>query len=121
MAAINGMGALLRDNEPAILKDWVASQMGATGRRNLMTRDEVQEQSRSFLALFSLAAQASYDEQLAGQPWDDVRASLASLSRSRAGAGYTPLETATFVFSLKNPIFSALRSAECQAASPVNA
>src|SRR2546427_10759113 len=34
---------------------------------------------------------------------------LADLSRSRARAGYTPSETATFVLSLKRPLFDRLR------------
>jgi rsbT co-antagonist protein RsbR len=39
-----------------------------------------------------------------------VRHHLGELSRSRALAGFSPTETATFVFSLKQPLFSRLRS-----------
>ena len=85
-----------------------------------MNENEVNEQSRSFLALFSNAAQDSYDEDLAGQQWDDVRAALSSLSKSRALAGFSPIETATFIFSLKNPIFSALRRAFASDAKRLN-
>jgi rsbT co-antagonist protein RsbR len=38
-----------------------------------------------------------------------VRELLTDLSPSRAGRGFTPTETATFVFSLKEPLFEALR------------
>jgi rsbT co-antagonist protein RsbR len=34
---------------------------------------------------------------------------LTSLSRSRGLQGFGPTETATFVFSLKEPLFSVLR------------
>ncbi|MBA3773069.1 MAG: STAS domain-containing protein [Ramlibacter sp.] len=105
------MGALLRDNEAAILRDWVAVQLADTDRRELINESEVQTHSSNFLGLLSKAVQASYDEELAGPNWDDVRASLSILSRSRAQAGYSSMETATFVFSLKKPLFAALRKA----------
>jgi rsbT co-antagonist protein RsbR len=115
-----GMGALLRDNEPAILRDWVAVQLADTDRRELIDEAEVHAQSSNFLGLFSKAVQNSYDEGLAGQQWDDVRASLASLSKTRALAGYSSMETATFVFSLKKPLFGALRKAFASDAMRLN-
>jgi rsbT co-antagonist protein RsbR len=39
----------------------------------------------------------------------ETRASLEEVSRSRAARGLTPSETATFVFSLKEPLFDLLR------------
>jgi rsbT co-antagonist protein RsbR len=41
--------------------------------------------------------------------WGDVREFLAELSRSRARQGFSPSETATFVFSLKQPLLAELR------------
>ena len=41
--------------------------------------------------------------------WSAVREQLADLSRTRAAKGFSPSETATFVFSLKQPLFDALR------------
>jgi rsbT co-antagonist protein RsbR len=114
------MGAILKSHEAEILRDWIARQLADTSLRELLNENEVNEQSRSFLALFSNAAQDSYDEDLAGQQWDDVRAALSSLSKSRALAGFSPIETATFIFSLKNPIFSALRRAFASDAKRLN-
>jgi rsbT co-antagonist protein RsbR len=37
--------------------------------------------------------------------WSDVRDMLGGLSRTRARQGFTPTETATFVFALKQPLF----------------
>jgi rsbT co-antagonist protein RsbR len=39
-----------------------------------------------------------------------VRDVLAELSRERAAQGFTPSDTAMFVFSLKQPLFSGLRT-----------
>ena len=41
--------------------------------------------------------------------WKNVRELLANLSRTRGLQGYSPSETASFVFSLKKPLFSRLR------------
>ncbi len=120
MALNTGMGAILKAHESEILRDWIARQLADTSLRELLNETEVNEQSRGFLALFSNAAQDSYDEDLAGQQWDDVRAALSSLSKSRALAGFSPIETATFIFSLKNPIFSALRRAFASDAKRLN-
>ena len=111
MAKDTGMGVLLKDNEASILRDWVGLQMADNTRRELLSEAEVGEQSRSFLASLSGAWQRSYDTAMTGAHWDDVRASLSDLSKSRAHAGFSPSETATFVFSLKEALFAALRRA----------
>jgi rsbT co-antagonist protein RsbR len=41
--------------------------------------------------------------------WDSVRDMLGNLSRSRALQGFSPAETAGFVFSLKRPLFAQIR------------
>jgi rsbT co-antagonist protein RsbR len=42
--------------------------------------------------------------------WTEVRDFLAELSRSRATQGFSPSQVATFIFSLKQPIFTTLRT-----------
>jgi rsbT co-antagonist protein RsbR len=45
-----------------------------------------------------------------GNPaWDEVKQRLSELSGTRARQGFAPTETATFVFSLKQPLFNRLR------------
>ena len=105
-----GLTAILKNQESSILGSWVDSQLALSGRRDL-DANEVQEQSRSFLSGLSTAVRHGYDDQLAGQHWDDVRALLSNLSKNRAIAGFSSSETATFVFSLKQPLFAALRKA----------
>jgi rsbT co-antagonist protein RsbR len=106
----HGLTAILKNQESSILGSWVDSQLALSGRRDL-NANEVQEQSRSFLSGLSTAVRSGYDEQLSGQHWDDVRALLSNLSKNRAIAGFSSSETATFVFSLKQPLFAALRTA----------
>jgi rsbT co-antagonist protein RsbR len=120
MASNNAMGSILKDNQPSILREWVGLQMADNNRRDILSETEVGEQSRAFLASLSSACQKSYDEGMSGVHWDDVRASLADLSKNRAHAGFSPSETATFVFSLKAPLFAALRQTYAADAQRLN-
>jgi rsbT co-antagonist protein RsbR len=102
------MADILKGNETAILREWVKQQMAHGGARG-QGEAETETQSREFLNTFSSAVQHSYDESLSGERWDDVRSTLGALSKERAIAGSSPSQTATFVFSLKKPLFDALR------------
>jgi rsbT co-antagonist protein RsbR len=116
-ASAGNAGAVFKKEEANILLGWVSNQLGDSSRRELLSEAEVKEQSKSFLSIFTKAAQQSFDIDLVGQEWEDVRASLANLSKSRAISGFSPSETATFVFSLKQPVFEAL--GRTYAADPV--
>jgi rsbT co-antagonist protein RsbR len=103
-----GLTTILKDQESAILRSWVDSQLAHKSRKNLDPA-EVQDQSRSVLSGLAVAVRHGYDEQLSGTHWDDLRAVLSNLSRNRAVTGFSSSETANFIFSLKQPLFTALR------------
>ena len=102
---------IVRKYEAEILPEWVRYQLeSASLRRDLLKDDELREQSRRFLGLFAKALQGSNGEaDVNGAAWGDAREMLAEVSRSRARQGFSPSETATFVFSLKQPVFDRLR------------
>jgi len=93
-----------------ILSDWVAAQTGIRG----ISSADARRQSAEFLSLLerALSSGATTVEASAFEP---VRAFLGELSRSRAVEGYSPSETATFVFSLKSPLFRRLRASSASA------
>jgi rsbT co-antagonist protein RsbR len=95
--------------ESELLEEWIAAQFaGSSLRRDLMRDEDLREQSRRFLDLFTQSLRkGAVDAQDAA--WDPVRGFLDEVSRSRARAGFSPTETATFVFSLKQPLFERLR------------
>jgi rsbT co-antagonist protein RsbR len=78
-------------------------------RPDLMKEQELYDQSAEFMGLFVDAAQRGDLTDIQAPEWTKVREMLAGLSRSRADLGFTPSETATFVFSLKQPILSRFR------------
>jgi rsbT co-antagonist protein RsbR len=104
------LSEILRKYEAEILKDWMAEQQAAITRRSDLTSEaELRAESARFLSLFTAACQHDESGDVASPAWSEVRAVLGETSRSRAKLGYTPSETATFVFSLKQPLFNRLR------------
>lgn len=106
---------ILRQQESVILTAWLAQQLAAVGmRRDLISEAELREQTRSFLAALGEAVQAGNLADIHTSAWARTRELLNDLSRTRARQGFSPAETATFVFSLKQPIFDQLRQRASQ-------
>ena len=96
--------------ESDLLDSWIKAQLAATTlRSDLMKESELREQSRKFLNLLVRAAsqQASL-EDVNDPAWEETREFLSELSRARARQGFSPSDTATFIFSLKQPLFALL-------------
>lgn len=101
---------IVRRHETGILTDWVRQQLASTAARGNLIRDsELKEQSRTFLTVLREALESGGPFDLPGPAWAPVRDFLNEISRDRARQGFTPVETASFIFSLKLPIFTRLR------------
>ena len=100
---------LLRKNEQDVLQQWLSYQISATTMRaDLIKESDLREQSRRFLQLFTAVVQQNGDDENTSS-WKSVKDMLGEVSRSRVAQGFSPSETATFVFSLKQPMFDMLR------------
>ena len=105
------LNQLIRSHEREILSEWLALQWASiASRRDLISESELVKQSKDFLAGFATALQQSdrFDQNAA--IWHPVRDLLARVSESRARQGFSPSETAMFVFSMKQPLFTTLQS-----------
>jgi rsbT co-antagonist protein RsbR len=103
--------SIFAQSQKELLADWVQALLGSTTlRTDLMKENELREQSREFLSLLQNATAAGTLTQTDGAHWAGAREFLARMSRSRAQQGFSPSETATFVLSLKQPLFNRLRS-----------
>lgn len=102
---------ILQNYEKELLEDWLQEQGTISNRRtNLLSESETRQQSAEFLSLFRRAMQSgNLMADISAPEWTEVRENLASLSRFGLQRGFTPTETATFVFSLKHPLFMRLR------------
>jgi rsbT co-antagonist protein RsbR len=110
VAPASVLASLLHKHEPEILDEWITLQRANVSQRSeLLSRAQLQEQSRTFLALLrSAVAESGIDINAPG--FTGLRQRLDELSIDRARQGYSPSETARFVFSLKQPLFTRLRS-----------
>ncbi len=98
------------NNEQKILDFWIQRQLRSRGSRgNLMNDSDLRRESAEFLKAFRRAVENGNLDEIEGPAWAPVRELLADTSRSRARQGFTPSETATFVLSLKEPLFQEIQ------------
>ena len=104
---------ILKKQGPEIQAQWVKLQeQDLSLRNNLLKPRELEQQTQEFLAVIGPAlAAAPGADPISSEAWAPVREFLSTLSRSRARQGFTPTETAIFVFSLKRPLFEAMSRA----------
>lgn len=100
---------VLKASEAAILADWIKNQKAIGGRTGAVSETEMYRQSSDFLGKLQHATQTGNVTDVMSANYEPVRDSLTELSKTRGAQGFTPSETAWFVFSLKRPIFEFLR------------
>ncbi len=102
------LATVLLKREREIVDAWIGSQT-AERRISAADRQDTARQAREFMDALKAAAQTESLSNISAPGWSRVKEILTDLSSSRAKAGYTPTETASFIFSLKPPILKALR------------
>ena len=109
-AAPNGILALIDQHYSAVLTEWLDAQK-RIGRAaaDPERQAEATAQSKQFLDELRGCATSTTSDDITGAAWAPMRELLESVSRARALQGYSPTETATFVFSLKQPLFRLLQ------------
>ncbi len=90
-----------------LLSAWL-DQQRAANRGSDEDQAELRNYSGRFLDALRTGAAAGQLEDITTSPWSDARHVLEEVSRARALRGATPTQTATFVFSLKAPLFELL-------------
>jgi rsbT co-antagonist protein RsbR len=90
------------------LNEWLAEMKASgIGADTRMNEAELRSQGAEFLRV--LAAAVNSGSNIGAESWAPVRQFLENLSRSRAIQGFSSEETATFIFSLKKPLFARIR------------
>lgn len=100
---------ILTTHEANLLAEWNQELAATNTRRGLIKEAELQEECREFLNLLQVAVQKGNLTNIQAAEWRDVREMLTSVSRSRSQKGFSPSETAAFIFSFKQPLFSRMR------------
>jgi rsbT co-antagonist protein RsbR len=103
--------ALVEQQQKEILAEWVQQQLDAgTWRAGRLQESQLREECQRFLTLVGNALKDGSQFDPRSAQWSEVREFLSELSKSRATQGFSPTQVATFVFSLKQPLFSRIRS-----------
>jgi rsbT co-antagonist protein RsbR len=92
-----------------ITNQWIELQTQGSRRMTAAEKQGAVRKSQEFIEALKSACASGNMESIDGPAWELIKAILADLSETRAKEGYSPTETASFVFSLKNPLFSVLR------------
>ncbi len=111
MANMNG-GAIdvLKTHGDELVKLWHENLTSSGAAGDLRNRGgELRSQADDFLKLFIDGAQRGTTDNIETESWKPVRGFLTQLSNDRARQGYTSSQTASFIFSLKKPVFELLR------------
>ena len=103
------LAEILSANKASILERWVPKQIQAVGL-GVISPATLTAESTEFLDLL-IAATRSGADSVFDPSWSHVREFLANVSGSRAEQGFSPSETATFVFSIKEPVFEEIQRA----------
>ena len=107
--------SVIAKHKSEIVPQWIREMSAATRRSDLMKDSEIHSQCAQFLDLLADATPSGTNIQ--STAYEPLRQMLGDISRSRAQQGFTPTETATFVFSIKRPLFTAIREEHAKSSS----
>ena len=106
---------VLLNQRNEILQEWLRQQLASENlRADPINETELRKDSDQFLKALSGAVQSGNLTEIRDPEYKAVLEVLERVSRSRGIQGFTPSETATFVFSLKQPLFAALGKSDRQ-------
>lgn len=93
-----------------ILESWLQNLKEQSTRIDAFSDEQLRKQCATFLKSLAGATVNNQTVDIDGRAWDEVRSLLTEISQARAKQGYTPSETALFIFSLKQSLFSKLQT-----------
>ena len=109
MASKSRLSETLGKRDAEIASQWLELQMSGSKKVSASEKSETTRQSKEFIAALKTATEKGTTDDISGSDWQRVKEIISELSSTRAKGGYSPSETASFVFSLKQPLFRILR------------
>ena len=106
---VSRISQILKANQQDLAAEWVKSlQAAGTGKATRISESQLREQATEFITLLSNAVTSGSD--MNSPHWVATIDFLDDVSRSRAVQGFSADETAKFIFSFKQPLFTRLRT-----------
>jgi rsbT co-antagonist protein RsbR len=94
--------------EKELLDDWLKGLLSHSARPDGGAERETERTCAQFLNALKTAA-SNPNQGIESRSWEEIRGLLTEISKTRVKQGFSPMETANFVFSLKQPLFARLR------------
>jgi rsbT co-antagonist protein RsbR len=102
---------LLQKKKKQVLESWINNQLADPNlREDLMSNEEMREQSNEFLDMLMKVLSEKNLTQLDSSDFDPVYEILEGISISRARQGFSPKETGVYIFSLKDAFLNVLQA-----------
>jgi rsbT co-antagonist protein RsbR len=102
---------VLTTYQSELLEGWMADLLSRFSRRDKHSEGQLRQQAAQFLPILANTLKKSPANNIEDSAWEELRHLLSDISQNRARQGFSPIETANFVFSLKTPLFNYLRIA----------
>jgi rsbT co-antagonist protein RsbR len=107
----NHLSQALSIHSGQLLNGWMDMTIKGLVRSDPATISEIRQQASGFIPLLAKATESGQTTDIHAREWSDVRGLLGDISRTGIRQGFSPRETAGFVFALKEPVFALLRTA----------
>lgn len=100
---------IIARHEKDLLSEWVRLQNEFLAlRRDRISESQLRANSSEFLKALTEALSQNAGSDITSAKWSVARELLTEIARQRAAQGFSPTETAIFVFSCKQPLFERL-------------
>jgi rsbT co-antagonist protein RsbR len=110
-ATTGHLAKIFVDNQDALLEGWLNGLLSRMVRRDKNAESEIRQQAARFIPVMVKALEKGQSYDIDQPSWAELRHLLSDFSATRVRQGFSPTETATFVFALKEPLFALLRTA----------
>ena len=104
------LAKIITKYERELLEVWLSGLMTRMLRRDKNAEAELRQQASRFLPLLVQAIERGATSDIEAAAWDDTRHMLTEISQARVRQGFSSIETASFIFLLKDPLFTYLRA-----------
>ncbi len=106
---VRGIAEILSTRRDEILSLWIKERLDSDEFRDeLISKRDLRQQSQQMVDMLTRSIKESNGADFEDDAFDDVRSLLNEISYMRAVKGYTPLENATYILSLRNVVIPLL-------------
>ncbi|MEC4722695.1 STAS domain-containing protein [Noviherbaspirillum sp. CPCC 100848] len=105
------LARIIIDHHDSLLEGWITGMLSLLVRRDKAAEEATRQQASRFLPLLAETIKTGQIQDIEAANWTDTLQLLTEISQARVRQGFSPIETAMFIFSLKEPLFAHLRTA----------